>query len=651
MCIVDIHVTCSSYSLQYHHLPSLLYAGEAPCTVPPGDESVFGALTCKHSTLCFLSQSWSHSCCLCCHIINFVMSCIIPPSYAICPTISLPSLPHLLPIHHALWHHCHLPYVTMKTTSKKKPVSQAPPTVSPPAPVSTLKTAAASSPPPPVSEESLAKLITLATSSPDLLLGLVWKHAFRKGMREGFRRGTELFKDMDVKQAFHESADEGQIMGILSEREEWETAGHGPWCFDIKMVCFTYDTGLPDGHTCTTKLDAIVQVDFVEAQPASVKTAIQASPSHQSSSSQTTPPLLVNVEAQAQPMDSTPPPTTASTLDPPAFDWSEDATSIPIIPIFPKNQPHHDLSALHTTNPNPFSSLACWNWHHCLPLENRRPSPLFWPYQAPPFFPLSQFIPHWCFIQVSDPTLPPLPSTLLKIPMALDWESNPHLLDLSWALKALGWIHQWSFFIVLHNFGSLLYIILVLLDFFLFQQLEGGRWSRESLLQRVVTCIVDIHVTCSSYSPQYHHLPSLLYAGEAACTIPLRCHNHPFWPVLATEFFYGGSLSQGRVPSHTQSEIWDAIVTKWNFSQKFLWKDPIQDRPEGDISGPNFMLHTKHCSLKAPCTPWPHWCRVNWYIFCFHLSLICVLLPEPFLVITFRQITTLCLKWWWLRPA
>ena len=44
-------------------------------------------------------------------------------------------------------------------------------------------------------------------------------------MKEGFRRGVELFKDKDVKQAFQEGADEGQIVGILAEREEWEAAG------------------------------------------------------------------------------------------------------------------------------------------------------------------------------------------------------------------------------------------------------------------------------------------------------------------------------------------------------------------------------------------------------------------------------------------
>jgi len=82
--------------------------------------------------------------------------------------------------------------------------------------------------------------------------------------------------------------------------------------------------------------------------------------SHHISSSQTSPPpLLVNAEAQAQLTDLAPTPGTAPTLDLPAFDWSDDAASIPIIPIFPKNQPHCDLSALHTTNPNPCSSLAC----------------------------------------------------------------------------------------------------------------------------------------------------------------------------------------------------------------------------------------------------------------------------------------------------
>ncbi|KIJ90762.1 hypothetical protein K443DRAFT_14964 [Laccaria amethystina LaAM-08-1] len=98
----------------------------------------------------------------------------------------------------------------------------------------------------------------------------------------------------------------------------------------------------------------MVQVDFAEDQPPSVEAAIQVSPSHHTSSSQTNlPPLLVNAEAQAQLTDSAPTTTTASALDSPAFDWSDDAASIPVIPIFPKNQLSRDLSALRTSNPNP----------------------------------------------------------------------------------------------------------------------------------------------------------------------------------------------------------------------------------------------------------------------------------------------------------
>ena len=54
---------------------------------------------------------------------------------------------------------------------------------------------------PPATEESIVKLISFVTWSPNLLLGLVWKHAFWEQLREGFRRGMELFKDKDVKWA------------------------------------------------------------------------------------------------------------------------------------------------------------------------------------------------------------------------------------------------------------------------------------------------------------------------------------------------------------------------------------------------------------------------------------------------------------------
>ena len=58
----------------------------------------------------------------------------------------------------------------------------------------------------------------------------------------------ELFKDKNVKQAFREGVDEGQIVGILAEREEWEAAGHGQWCFDQPLMCVLCDAGFCDVH-------------------------------------------------------------------------------------------------------------------------------------------------------------------------------------------------------------------------------------------------------------------------------------------------------------------------------------------------------------------------------------------------------------------
>ena len=166
--------------------------------------------------------------------------------------------------------------------------------------------------------------------------------------------------------------------------------------------------------------------------PSSAKVAIQVEVSHSfsSSPSQTDPlPTYTDAESQAQLTASAP--TTTFTLDPLAFNWSEDASAIPIIPMFTKNQPRQDLSALHTSNPNPFSSLSCRNCHSQLPFENHHISvswPLFQSCWAPPHLSVSQITTHQWSIPISAPAAP-LPST-----MALDWESDPRLTDLSCAL-------------------------------------------------------------------------------------------------------------------------------------------------------------------------------------------------------------------------
>jgi len=56
-----------------------------------------------------------------------------------------------------------------------------------------------------------------------------------------------------------------------------------------------------------------------------------------------------------------------------------------------------------------------------------------------------------------------------------------------------------------------------------------GRWNRESVLQSMVTCTVDTHVTCISYSPLYHHLTRPAIRWEAPLPVPpsqfRRCYQ------------------------------------------------------------------------------------------------------------------------------
>ena len=60
-----------------------------------------------------------------------------------------------------------------------------------------------------------------------------------------------------MKQAFFDGADQGQIVGILAEREAWETAGHGQWCFNKPLTCVLCDVGICEEHI---KLNVSVQV-------------------------------------------------------------------------------------------------------------------------------------------------------------------------------------------------------------------------------------------------------------------------------------------------------------------------------------------------------------------------------------------------------
>jgi len=50
--------------------------------------------------------------------------------------------------------------------------------------------------------------------------------------------------------------------------------------------------------------------------------------------------------------------------------------------------------------------------------------------------------------------------------------------------------------------------------------MEGGRWNRGSVLQSMVTCTVDTHITCTSYSLLYHHLTWPAICWEASLPVP-----------------------------------------------------------------------------------------------------------------------------------
>ena len=225
-------------------------------------------------------------------------------------------------------------------------------TISPPATALSppAATAVPLTAPRPVSEENLAELIALARSSPNTLLGLIWKHAFEEGSRDGFKRGTAFFKDLDVKTAFREGATQGQMIGIISEREEWEMAGHSDWCF-TPAPCVFCEAGLnAPKKPVIVKSGAMVQANIIETPPppskAEATTQVDVNHFLHSSSSQTDPPpTYVNTESQAQDPTATIPTITLTSM-PPTFDWSEDAASIPIIPIFLNKQPPHDFSAL-----------------------------------------------------------------------------------------------------------------------------------------------------------------------------------------------------------------------------------------------------------------------------------------------------------------
>jgi hypothetical protein len=225
-------------------------------------------------------------------------------------------------------------------------------------------------------------------------LKLLWDLAFEQGLSRGLTLRDEANhreKADSVKEA-KEAASRAEIdlclateKGRTDERSEWTSAGHGPHCISSTAVLS----------------DKIIQTDSVPLIATMCDASVQ-SPD----------PLPLAVAPQM------------TTLPP--FNWAEDTASLPI-QVVPRRLPPRDFSALRSSKPNPFSSL-------------RRRSNRFnyYSYQSRHRHSHSNFnsfrSPHHISFNTSEPHSHP------KTHSHLDWESDPHLSDLSRSLRALGWI-------------------------------------------------------------------------------------------------------------------------------------------------------------------------------------------------------------------
>ena len=120
-------------------------------------------------------------------------------------------------------------------------------------------------------------------------------------------------------------------------------------------------------------------------------------------------------------------------LIPKCFSWADDTEAIYTTSTISKKRPR-DLACLRLLSTNPFSSLQ---GRHRQPWEsicciNLRPQfHCHNTFQSSCFY-LASSHPPW---HLSQPLEPP-------IPVSLDWDQDPHLINLSIALQALGWARQ-----------------------------------------------------------------------------------------------------------------------------------------------------------------------------------------------------------------
>jgi len=152
------------------------------------------------------------------------------------------------------------------------------------------------------------------------------------GYEEGYKKGKkEGHQDIDIEAIRTAAFEEGRLKGEENEKWLWETLGHS------------------HEQRCTNRLPT---------SEMGVQSEMPHTPQMVSSSTQMSPPSLVNVDTQTfVATDSRSPVLPASCLD-----WAEDATSLPILqllptPPVPRQHAPRDFSGLRSSGLNPFGSL------------------------------------------------------------------------------------------------------------------------------------------------------------------------------------------------------------------------------------------------------------------------------------------------------
>jgi hypothetical protein len=277
-------------------------------------------------------------------------------------------------------------------------------------------------------------------------LGIVWQRAFEEGKKIGYSEGAKLFEGVDISEGMKTAAERGYEKGIEAgrnwEKRAWGAAGHSATCITVARPPrgVAIQTDAPPPRSITT---ATVQVDT----PKPIPTPTPLAPCTVNASMQTNFPGTLDTSSQTTPHSGpTPNPTRITSPPSPALNWADDAASLPILslpislPILPSSPPPRDFSVLRSSARKPFSSLQRRN--------KRSQVHFFQPFHNWQHFTSHQNLSHHRFSPSQVSSTPfrsaqvyPRRTPRFSSSSALNWDEDPRLLNLSQALKALGWIH------------------------------------------------------------------------------------------------------------------------------------------------------------------------------------------------------------------